>query len=110
MNTLILLVLIFLCVISWQSAQKARETVMPFCRRCCERMQFQLLDDTVALHRIRPMRNKNGWLGWHRVYSFEFCDPDMERRKGLIVYAENQVQSIQIQDEDGRIFLHPDKT
>lgn len=103
MDVIILLTILFISVLYWQSALKAKETALPFSRRTCKQMQYQFLDDTVALQRIRPIRSQNGWLTWHRTYSFEYCDEELNRRKGLIIYAENRVESIQLQDEDGRI-------
>lgn len=103
MDVIILLSILFLGVLYWQSALKAKELALPRCRNLCKQMQYQFLDETVALQSIRPIRSRKGWITWHRTYSFEYCDEELNRRKGMLIYVENRVESIQLQDEDGRI-------
>jgi len=81
-----LFALLFIAVVGllWMDALKARERALGLARSHCQRQGVQLLDDTVALARLRPAR-RAGRLAWRRHYGFEFADGGEIRRHGVIV-------------------------
>ncbi|MCH8543785.1 MAG: DUF3301 domain-containing protein [Alcanivorax sp.] len=62
--------------------QGVRERALAATRQRCEREGLVLLDQSVALHRVRPARDENGRLCMRRVYQFEFTVTGGERYRG----------------------------
>lgn len=82
-----------LCAIAWfwVDAIRAREAGINAVRSACEREGVQLLDDTVAMRRLRTGRNDSGHLVLRRVYEFEYSGSGDDRRKGSVVLLGKQV-------------------
>ena len=73
---------------------RSRERAIALARSVCERDCLQLLDDTVACIRTRPVRDKEGRFTLRRDYRFEFSDDGNNRRSGRIVLLGTQVESL----------------
>ena len=68
----------------WFSATRARELAKSHARRFCQRQEWQLLDQTVALAFMRPTRQTGRWQ-WRRLYRFGLQPgrrPPQRRRTG----------------------------
>lgn len=63
-------------------------------RRACERHGQQLLDETVALARIRPKRDRSGRVRWWRIYCFEFTGDGDQRSFGEVHLLGQRVVSL----------------
>ncbi|WP_133491036.1 DUF3301 domain-containing protein [Alcanivorax sp. 24] len=91
-----LLLLSALCIAAalfWR-AQKIRESALLATRRYCQREDVSLLDETVALRRVRIRRDPGqGWC-LLRCYSFEFTVTGGERYQGEIRMLGPRVLSI----------------
>lgn len=68
----------------WFASMAARERAVIAGRDICNREGLQLLDDTVALRRMRVRRDAMGRLAMLRRYAFEFSDTGNNRRDGEI--------------------------
>ncbi|MFM8332573.1 MAG: DUF3301 domain-containing protein [Candidatus Methylumidiphilus sp.] len=68
----------------WSDGMKAREAAILAVRRACEEEGLQLLDETIALVRMRLNRSERGTVAWARVYQFEFSDTGDNRRQGSV--------------------------
>jgi hypothetical protein len=68
----------------WIDTLRAREAALIAGRAACERYGLLLLDDTVAVTRMRFARNTEGRLRIARTYGFEFSDTGNNRRHGVI--------------------------
>lgn len=68
----------------WYSSFRAQEAGVRYVRRACEEEGLQLLDETIALNRIRLRRDETGRLAIMRVYGFEYSDTGDNRRKGSV--------------------------
>ena len=68
----------------WIDSLRAREAALMAGRAACERYSLLLLDDTVAVTRLRLARNAEGRLRIARRYGFEFSDTGNNRRRGAI--------------------------
>jgi hypothetical protein len=66
----------------WLNAMHAREVALRAARAACEREGVQLLDETVAMTRVRPARDRAGQPCWRRWYQFEFTEDGGSRRNG----------------------------
>ena len=68
----------------WVDTLRAREAALVAGREACKRYGLLLLDDTVAVTRMRLARNEEGRLRLARTYGFEFSDTGDNRRHGAI--------------------------
>lgn len=71
-SQLILLIVLASIGLLWWSSTQAKEIATQHARQCCKTHQLQLLDQTVALKKIRLARNSRGQLDWQREYEFEY--------------------------------------
>mgnify|MGYP001324489547 CR=1 FL=1 len=67
----------------WLDSLRARELALGICRAACEQRALQLLDQTVALRRLRLRWTTEG-LRLRRTYRFEFSDAGAERYSGYL--------------------------
>lgn len=84
MHEIIWFLLLGLVAWFWWDSTRAKEVGVRAARRACERHQLQLLDDTVALSRLRTGRNARGQMQWRRAYQFEFTRDDEVRSHGTV--------------------------
>jgi hypothetical protein len=75
----------------WLDSLKARDGGIAAARTACNAEGLQLLDDTVSLASLRPMRNDDGRLRLRRVYNFEYSDTGDNRRNGSVVLLGHRV-------------------
>jgi hypothetical protein len=75
----------------WLDSLKARDGGIAAARTACHAEGLQLLDDTVSLASLRPMRNDDGRLLLRRVYNFEYSDTGDNRRNGSVVLLGHRV-------------------
>ncbi|MBF0283175.1 MAG: DUF3301 domain-containing protein [Magnetococcales bacterium] len=85
---------LFIVVLFWWSAMRARERAMEAVRRHCEETGVRLLDDTVALTSLRPARDREGRLTLSRIYVFEHTLDGLLRRKGMVVMRGLRVEGV----------------
>ncbi|MEO8959611.1 MAG: DUF3301 domain-containing protein [Rudaea sp.] len=83
-DTLLPLILILLAAYFWQAALRSREQARALGRALCQRANVQLLDDTVALQRMRIERGRDGWLRLLRRYRFELSTDGTDRHCGSL--------------------------
>lgn len=93
MNAL-LIALLAVAVWAWVDALRAREAALRACRRVCERHELQLLDETVALKRLRLGRGTDGRVRLRRHYGFEYSERGDERRQGEAVLLGWRIESV----------------
>ncbi len=93
MNEL-LIALLAVTVWAWVDALRAREAALRACRRTCERHELQLLDETVALRRLRLGRGADGRVRLRRHYGFEYSERGDERRQGEAVLLGRHIESV----------------
>lgn len=75
----------------WLDSLKARDIGISAARTACQSDGLQLLDDTVAIAGLKPVRNEDGRLLLRRVYAFEYSDTGDNRRNGSVVLLGNRV-------------------
>ncbi len=77
----------------WYSSARVKEVAVRVARRACERNRQQLLDETVALKRIRLQRDRSGRIRFLRHYGFEFSGDGEQRFRGEIALLGLRVVS-----------------
>jgi hypothetical protein len=84
-NSVILLALLGVVAWFWFDTIQCQEIAKNICKHTCRQLQLQLLDDTIALKRVRLKRNQNGRLALQRTYQFEFSDGGNNRQQGMVI-------------------------
>lgn len=80
----------------WLDSLKARDAAIQAARRACGTEDLQLLDDTVSIASLKPVRDDDGHLLLQRVYTFEYSDTGDNRRRGSVVLLGHGVSLINI--------------
>lgn len=88
----------------WFESTVAKEAAVAAARRACERHQQQLLDETVALARIRPRRDRSGRVRLLRLYRFEFSGDGDLRRSGEISLLGQRITGLNLDLEDHTLY------
>ena len=94
-----LLLLILAGVIAvywWQSGLfkgRAREIAAAHCRQ----LGLQLLDQSMVITSIRPIRGNDGRIALRRSYQFEFSSTGDQRYQGKLVMDAMRLQSIELE-------------
>jgi hypothetical protein len=96
---MLLLLLILAGAYAWQNALRARERARALCFDLCTQANVQLLDQTVALQRMRLIKGPHG-LRLRRDYRFDFSVDGRDRHRGTLslVAGELQTHSLPIID------------
>lgn len=89
----------------WHDSMRARERTLIACRRACRQAGVQLLDETVALSRLRLARNSQGHLVIARRYHFEFSLEGNDRRAGWVRLLGTEVVILQMDFPEGSTLL-----
>ena len=103
MGEIAFLLFLALVIWFWQDTLRARETAVSRARRYCQDINYQFLDETVALSSLKPGRNFSGSFAFHRHYHFEFSLDGHDRFNGSAYLIGHRLQSIQLDHPDGII-------
>ncbi len=85
----------------WMDSLKAREIAVRAARNACAADSLMLLDDTVAIAALKPVRQENGHLTLQRAYDFEYSDTGNNRLTGGIVLQGHRVVMLNVGSRDG---------
>ena len=69
----------------WLDSLKAREAAVRAARSICAAEGLLLLDDTVSIAHLKPMRDAAGRVTLQRAYDFEYSDTGNNRLRGSLV-------------------------
>lgn len=110
MNALTFLFALAILVWFWQNSLRFREYAIHKCKISCRSMDLQLLDETVALHKVRITRDNRNQVKLLRRYHFEFSIDGHDRYIGSVTFIGQGVDHIQLDHPDGQLILHSDET
>lgn len=102
------LVILSLLIWFWADSLRARERALEVCARACREIGAQLLDQTVALRRLRVVRDADGHAVWQRSYRFDFTMDGLMRLQGTVDLRGRLVESLSLQSATGAIQFHQD--
>jgi len=77
-------------------AHGVRERALRLVKRHCQRLDLQLLDDTVALQGLKWLPDARGRRSLARVYAFEFTVTGEQRHRGSIRMFGNHPGGIEL--------------
>ncbi len=80
----------------WLDSLSVRQLAIAATRAACDSEGLQLLDETVAIHRLSLRRDGNGALRFNRIYDFEYSDTGNDRSSGSIVLLGKRVLVINL--------------
>lgn len=103
MNEIIFLALLGLVIWFWQDTLRAREMAIKRTRRYCQDINYQFLDESVAMISLKPGRDLSGSFAFHRHYHFEFSLDGQNRFNGTAYVIGHHLQSIRLDHPDGII-------
>jgi len=86
--------LLALVVVFWHSSLAARELANRVAQEACTGAQVQMLDGTVAIHRLRIVRSDDQPLAWHRTYVFDYTADGYSRQRGFVVLTGDSVDTV----------------
>ena len=99
---MLLLLLILAGAYAWQNALRARERARMLCFDLCLQANVQLLDQTVALQRLRVIKVAHG-LRLRRDYRFDFSVDGRDRHRGTLSLVAGEVQTHSLPITPGRV-------
>ncbi len=95
MDELLLIMALVALVAYWFDSMSVRERAVTMVRKACQRNELLLLDQTVALRRLRLRRDDGGRVRLQRSYKFEFLADDGDiRRRGDIRLLGRKIEKI----------------
>lgn len=80
----------------WLDSIKKRDLAVQAARVVCQRAGVQLLDDTVALGRLRLGRDENQRVRFGRDFNFEYSDTGDNRMPGRVYLLGDRILDIQL--------------
>lgn len=93
-----LLLLALLCgVIYWLHSGFYKGRARELAEAHCRRLDLQLLDQTMVITGIWPVRGRDGRLRLRRRYQFEFASLGDRRYRGSLVLLGMALQSIELE-------------
>jgi len=78
----------------WHSSLAARERANRVAQETCDGASVQMLDGTVAIHRLRLVRGDDAPLAWHRTYFFDYTADGYARQRGFVVMTGERVDTV----------------
>ena len=106
MSPLFFLMLLAVIVWLWQENLRYREYAIRQCKKICQEMNLQLLDQTVALTTLKLRKDHNGKIKTLRRYSFEISMDGANRFNGYIILLGFNIIHTEIDLPDGLVILH----
>lgn len=97
MSELVLIVLLLVVCLCWIDGAGAKEIAFEAVRMSCLSLDVQLLDEYVALSRIRLIRGSAGKMQLRRTFQFEFSSTGNERYNGVCIMLGRRVEAIQME-------------
>lgn len=106
--------LIFLGILAgilliWFESLRIREFIIRLCRKVCNELELQLLDQTVSLRSITIRRSTTGGIHLYRIYQFEVSRNGADRYPGFVSLLGKTIQSIQIDGLEGITTYYQDR-
>ena len=80
----------------WLDSLKAREIAVRAARAACAADGLMLLDDTVAIASLKPVRDHDGRVKLQRAYDFEYSDTGNNRLTGSVVLLGHRVTTLNV--------------
>ena len=97
LSLLFWLTLITALVSFWWRSDNVKSFAISHTLKYCREQNLQLLDQTMVLRGLWPIRTFDGQLQFRRRYHFEFTSTGIVRNKGLIELIGIKVKAIELE-------------
>ena len=97
LSLLFWLTLITALVSFWWRSDSVKSFAISHTLKYCRERNLQLLDQTMVLRGLWPIRTADGQLQFRRRYHFEFTSTGIVRNKGLIELIGIKVKAIELE-------------
>jgi hypothetical protein len=91
---LLVVTLLAALVLFWHSSLAARELANRVATETCTNANVQMLDGTVAIHRLRLVRGGDAPLAWRRIYVFDYTEDGFARKRGFVVLTGDDIDTV----------------
>ncbi len=81
----------------WWQSDKVKSLALGYVYRYCQDQKLQLLDQTMVLKGVWPVRDMNGSLSLRRRYNFEFTSTGEARSKGAVELIGSKLKTLQLE-------------
>ena len=95
LSLLFWLTLIVTLVSFWWGSDSVKSFAISHTLKYCRERNIQLLDQTMVLKGLWPVRNTEGYIQLRRRYQFEFTSTGKIRNKGQIVLIGTRIKAIE---------------
>ena len=100
-ESLVLLSVLTGILLIWFESLRIREFIIRLCRKVCNELDLQLLDQTVSLRSISIRRSSTGSLRLYRIFQFDVSRNGTDRYPGFVSLLGKTIQSIHIDGVEG---------
>lgn len=94
---LLLLISLALAAVFWWHTNELRQIAHRIAKRQCAECEVQLLDDSVALSKVRLRRNSQGRIGLMCHFDFEFSSLGDVRYRGELQFLGKVLQHVEME-------------
>jgi hypothetical protein len=91
---LLAVALLAMLALFWHSSLAARELANRVAMETCTSANVQMLDGTVAIHRLRVVRGGDAPLSGRRIYVFDYTEDGFARKRGFVVLTGDAIDSV----------------
>lgn len=84
-------------LVYWWHAYGIKQLALKQAQVYCDKMNLQMLDESIALGRVRWRRDTDGKLAMVRIFRFEFASTGDERYRGEIIMHGRRCQHIELE-------------
>ena len=91
------LILAALVLLYWWHSGTYKGRALRLAESYCRQHELQLLDQSMVIRGLWPMRRDDGRLTLRRTYQFEFTSTGDQRYRGILVLVGLQLQSIELE-------------
>lgn len=105
MEWLLALAVLGIALWIWIDTLHVRERAFFHAKKACRETGVQLLDETLALHRLWIARRGLNGLALRRIYHFDFSVQGTDRLQGTVSLIGVDLESITLDEGGGRLLL-----
>ena len=80
----------------WLKSRELKDVALKAAARKCESLGLELLDQSVVLRALKPVRSRTGSLHLYRRYVFDFSSTGEQRYQGDVILLGNRVEQVNL--------------
>ena len=97
LRSIFLTVLVFCAAWYWLRARELKDHILKYAARHCEELSLKLLDESVVLKELKPVKSSQRGICLKRRYIFDFTSTGEDRYQGEIVIIGRHIEHIKLE-------------